>query len=111
MIERDEYFCSDCEEETEEIVFHCCSCDVAIIRNSPEHDECNTEDGETWYCGDCDPPSLDSAKEMGESDKEQKRLDKMFKVRVKSYTQLGYWKTQTADEIAEAISAIWGVIY
>lgn len=56
--------CVECVEETkelleelrkdeEDIVFKCATCDVAIVRNSKEHDECWTVNGEDWICGDC----------------------------------------------------------
>ncbi len=35
------------------IVFYCKGCDLAIVRDSREHDECITKDGVNWYCGDC----------------------------------------------------------
>ena len=40
----------------EEIVLECECCSVEIERNSREHDNCKTENGEDWYCEDCDIP-------------------------------------------------------
>ena len=58
-----------CEEE--EIVFCCEGCNRAIIRDSKEHDLCNTRDGEIWYCMDCKLPSeKEEEEEEEESDEE-----------------------------------------
>lgn len=36
------------------IVFCCHACEMEIIENSEDHDNCCTEDdGVTWYCCDC----------------------------------------------------------
>ena len=41
------------EEDEEDIVFHCSRCDLAIVRNSREHDECATSDDKEWFCSPC----------------------------------------------------------
>jgi len=48
--------CPTCWATDEEIVFKCGECSVEIKRNSREHDNCKTENGEDWYCEDCDIP-------------------------------------------------------
>lgn len=35
------------------IAFTCAGCDVEIIKNSREHDECWTKNDKDWFCGDC----------------------------------------------------------
>lgn len=37
----------------QQFVFCCFHCGNGIIQNSRDHDECITQDGETWYCLDC----------------------------------------------------------
>ena len=34
----------------------CVECSTEILRNSREHDNCKTKNGEDWYCIDCDIP-------------------------------------------------------
>jgi hypothetical protein len=41
------------EEEEEDIVFHCSHCEVSIVQNSREHDDCITTNDIDWFCGDC----------------------------------------------------------
>ena len=41
------------EVQESEIVFKCFHCDTAIVRNSREHDNCITVDGEEWFCVHC----------------------------------------------------------
>ena len=41
------------KEEHQNIVFHCVHCHKAIDRDSRDHDECITSNGEDWFCGDC----------------------------------------------------------
>ena len=48
--------CPTCWATDEEIVLECGWCSVEIKRNSREHDNCKTADGEVWYCEDCDIP-------------------------------------------------------
>jgi hypothetical protein len=43
-------------EEKDDIVFACALCCVNIKRNSPEHDNCKTANGDNWFCEDCDIP-------------------------------------------------------
>ena len=64
-----EEFKSQYEElfDLEDVVFCCEGCNRAIIRYSKEHDNCNTRDGEIWYCMDCELPSEKEA----ESDEEE----------------------------------------
>jgi hypothetical protein len=40
-------------KEENDIVFNCASCNVGIVRDSCEHDECITADGDAWYCFKC----------------------------------------------------------
>ena len=47
----------------EEIVFCCAGCDSPIIRDSRGHDHCNTKDGVSWFCENCDCPSEDNEDE------------------------------------------------
>jgi len=35
------------------IVFCCADCNKPIVENSEDHDNCYTEDGDTWWCEDC----------------------------------------------------------
>ena len=44
-----------CDEECNaDIVFKCSRCDVAIIRDSEEHDNCRSnEEGDVWWCMHC----------------------------------------------------------
>ena len=49
--------------EEEEVVFSCAGCNIPIVRNSWEHDNCKTKDDEDWYCMDCEIP--------GESDEDE----------------------------------------
>jgi hypothetical protein len=42
--------------EEEVIVFKCVGCSVEILRNSREHDNSKTKNGEDWFCGTCDIP-------------------------------------------------------
>jgi len=45
---------TDEEEEADEaVVFTCCRCNVDVIRNSEQHDNCHTRDGDEWWCSDC----------------------------------------------------------
>ena len=42
------------EEDDADIVFKCSRCDVAIIRDSEEHDNCRSnEEGDVWWCMHC----------------------------------------------------------
>ena len=50
-----------CEEEEPTLV--CCGCDVLIVINSKEHDHSSSNDGENWYCEDCDLPDEDEESE------------------------------------------------
>ena len=61
----------DCPSEEEEIVFCCEGCNRAIIRDSKEHDLCNTRDGEIWYCMDCKLPSEKEEEEEEEDEEEE----------------------------------------
>lgn len=40
-------------KRTSNIAFKCAGCDVEIIKNSREHDECWTKNDKDWFCGDC----------------------------------------------------------
>ena len=54
-----------------DIVFKCSRCDVAIIRNSEEHDNCQSnEEGDVWWCMHC------KRKEDDEDDEEDEEEEK-----------------------------------
>jgi hypothetical protein len=53
-----------------DIIFRCETCDVAIIRNSKEHDECWTKNGDDWICGHC--PHIDDDDEDDEDEQQNK---------------------------------------
>ena len=40
-----------CSEDN--IIFNCHNCEIPIIRDSEEHDECITKNDEDWFCADC----------------------------------------------------------
>lgn len=40
-------------------IFHCAECNIGIIEDSKEHDNCMcNEDGEEWKCGNCAFPEM-----------------------------------------------------
>jgi hypothetical protein len=41
------------QEEETDIVFQCNHCNINMVRNSREHDNCLTTDGDHWYCEKC----------------------------------------------------------
>lgn len=41
------------DEEEEYIIFNCARCDVGIVNNSRDHDNCITNDGKKWWCLEC----------------------------------------------------------
>ena len=66
---------SDEEEDDEDdvdIVFKCSRCDVAIIRNSEEHDNCQSnEEGDVWWCMHCKRKEDDEDDEEDEEEEEE----------------------------------------
>tara|TARA_R110002110_G_scaffold403595_1_gene621435 strand:- start:60 stop:863 length:804 start_codon:yes stop_codon:yes gene_type:complete len=58
-----------CDYYGEDIVFKCSRCDVAIIRNSEEHDNCRSnEEGDVWWCMHCNRKEDDEDEEDEEED-------------------------------------------
>ena len=43
----------DSDIEEDDRVFSCSNCELDIIRNSNEHDNCVTCDDKNWFCQDC----------------------------------------------------------
>jgi len=43
----------DCGTCSDEIAFKCIHCSVDVVRNTPAHEHCKTQNGEDWYCLDC----------------------------------------------------------
>ena len=56
-----------------EVVFCCAGCERPIIRDSEEHDNCITKDGDVWYCHDC--RHLCREEEEEEEEEEGKKED------------------------------------
>jgi hypothetical protein len=90
----DDCVCVDCynewkethddeEEEEDDIVFKCSRCDVAIIRDSEEHDNCRSnEEGDVWWCMHCTRKEDDEDEEdddddvsFGEEEEEEDDVD------------------------------------
>jgi hypothetical protein len=44
---------SDDDSVKVDYVFDCTHCGIHIVRNSEEHDECTTKDGDNWFCEKC----------------------------------------------------------
>lgn len=59
------------EEIDHEIAFLCSGCEKEIIKDSREHDNCVTADGEKWFCLDCSSKKqYDSPTDCDSSDEE-----------------------------------------
>lgn len=41
------------KKDMSHIIFCCADCNKPIVENSEDHDNCYTEDGDTWWCEDC----------------------------------------------------------
>ena len=76
----------------EEIVFCCAGCDSPIIRDSRGHDHCNTKDGVSWFCENCDCPSEDN-----EDEEMQKQIEQLKK-ELKEYEAVEAYMMKTIKE-------------
>ena len=64
------------DEDDVDIVFKCSRCDVAIIRNSEEHDNCRSnEDGDVWWCMYCNRKEDDEDEEDEDGDVDSEGFD------------------------------------
>ena len=87
-----------------EVVFCCTGCDYPIVRNSYDHDNCISKDGETWYCQECDCPSEEVEEDEGEEEEEEiEEEEEEFPINI-PVVGLGWCRYKTMDDVKRELS-------